>query len=88
MGIKELESLGINTGLYRIEVNGHVYASDRVYVDNCIKAGKSAMKGKNAIIAIEKDKVVMLMNEAHESKEEMNKAVAEYVKEGFKVYTA
>jgi len=71
-----------------LSVNKHTYECDRKYVDTCIKIGKEAMKGNNAIIAVEKGNVIMLINEQHKTVEDLNKAKQEYVDNGFKVYTA
>jgi len=71
-----------------IAVNNHTYIGDRYYVDKCIKIGKEAMKGKNAIIAIEKGIIVKLLNEQYKTKDELNKAKQDYIDKGFKVYTA
>lgn len=71
-----------------IAVNDHTYKADRAYADNCIKIGKKAMKGKNAIIGVEKENRILLLNETHPDKNELNKAVAEYESNGFKVYKA
>jgi len=73
---------------YILDTGTHRFYSDRIYIDNAIKIGKLSMKGKNVIIATEKDNVVMLLNETHESVEELNEAVAEYEENGFKVYHA
>jgi len=70
-----------------LSVNNHTYECDRKYVDTCIKIGKNAMKGKNAIIAVEKGNVIMLVNEQHNTIEALNKAKHEYINKGFKVYT-
>lgn len=72
---------------YIINANNHTYYSDRIYVDACIKTGKSAMKGKNAIIGVEKDNTVILLNETFKTVELRNTRVEEYINEGFKVYT-
>lgn len=73
---------------YRLEVNGHTYLSDRVYIDNAIRIGKESMKGKHAIIAVEKDRVVVLLSEPHKTGKELGKAKQEYIDKGFTVYTA
>lgn len=71
-----------------ISINDHTYAGDRIYVDNAISLGKEAMKGRNAIIAVEKGNVVLLVSEPHKSVKELNKSRKEYMDLGFKVYTA
>ena len=71
-----------------ISINNRTYAGDRIYIDNAIKIGKEAMKGKNAIIAVEKGNVVFLLSEPHKTITELNKAKKEYIDLGFKVYTA
>jgi hypothetical protein len=71
-----------------ISINNHTYAGDRIYVDNAIKAGKEAMRGRNAIVAVEKGNVVFLLSEPHKTIKELNKARKEYIDLGFKVYTA
>ena len=71
-----------------ISINNRTYTGDRIYIDNAIKIGKEAMKGKNAIIAVEKGNVVFLLSEPHKTVKELNKARKEYIDLGFKVYTA
>jgi hypothetical protein len=46
------------------------------------------MKGKHAIIGVEKDNVVILLSEPYRTETKMNVAMAKYIQEGFKVYTA
>jgi hypothetical protein len=72
--------------LYRLEVNGHTYGTDRVYIDNLIKAGKETQP-KNTIIAVEKDKTVILLSQTHKTAKQLGKSVKEYIDKGFKVYT-
>lgn len=74
--------------LYRLEVNGHTYLSGRAYIDNVIRIGKEAMKGKHAIIAVEKERVVMLLSEPHKTAKQLSIAEQEYIDKGFTVYTA
>ena len=71
-----------------ISINDHTYTGDRIYVDNAIKAGKEAMRGRNAIVAVEKGNAVFLLSEPHKTIKELNKARKEYMDLGFKVYTA
>jgi hypothetical protein len=73
---------------YIISVNDHTYAADLQHVENCIRIGKEAMKSKNAIIAVKKGNVMQLLSEVFKSKQELNKTIVEYVKQGFKVYTS
>ncbi|HWT74319.1 MAG TPA: hypothetical protein VN258_06330 [Mobilitalea sp.] len=73
---------------YIISVNNHTYSADLQHVESCIRIGKEAMKGKNAIIAVKKGNIVMLLSEIYKSKQELNKTMAEYVKQGFNVYIA
>lgn len=78
----------IPIGIYLININNHAYFGDRYYIDNAIKAGKEAMKGKHAIIAVEKDRVVMLLSETHKTGKQLGIAKQEYINKGFTVYTA
>jgi hypothetical protein len=71
-----------------ISVNNHTYSGERIYIDNCIKAGKEAMKGKNAIIAVEKGNIVQLLSIPHKNRAELQHDMAQYVMNGFKVYVA
>ena len=71
-----------------ISINNHTYTGDRIYIDNAIKIGKEAMKGRNAIIAVEKGNTVFLLSEPHKTVKELNKSRKEYMDLGFKVYTA
>jgi hypothetical protein len=72
---------------YIISVNDHTYAADIQHVNACIAIGKETMKGKLAIIAVKKGNIVQLLSEVYKSKQALNQAMVEYVKQGFKVYT-
>ena len=70
-------------------VNEKAYRADRVYADTCIEMGREKYKGKYAIIALEKDNMVMLRKDEYGSKEDMQTAIDVYRKDGCKVtYTA
>lgn len=71
-----------------ISINDHTYAGDRIYVDNAISLGKEAMRGRNAIVAVEKGNTVFLVSEPHKTVKELNKSRKEYMDLGFKVYIA
>lgn len=88
MRIETLNLLGIDTGLYKITVNGHAYETTRIYVDSCIDLAKESMKGKNAVVAVEKDRVIMTVNQPHKTAKQLSKTVTEYINMGYKVYKA
>lgn len=71
-----------------ISINDHTYTGDRLHVDNALSLGREAMKGKNAIIGVEKENVVILLSEPHNNPKQLAKSVTEYKSKGFKVYTA
>lgn len=71
-----------------ISVSDHTYVGDRKYVTNAIKTGRESMKGKFAVIGLEKKNVVILVSEPHRDQDELDKAILEYEKQGFKVYTS
>ncbi|MFA5715108.1 MAG: hypothetical protein WC998_05185 [Candidatus Paceibacterota bacterium] len=73
---------------YIINVKDNTYFGDRVYVDTLINIGKESMIGKHAIIAVEKDKTVMLLSQTHKTAKQLGKSMTEYISNGFKVYTA
>jgi len=73
---------------YILDSGTHQFATDKTYINKVLSIGKSAMKGKFAIIGVEKSKVVQFLNEPHGNKVELDKAVAEYVELGFRVYTS
>jgi len=72
--------------MYLLEVLGHVYGTDRVYIDNLIKAGKETQP-KNTIIAVEKDRTVIMLSQPHKTAKQLGISVKEYIDKGFKVYT-
>ena len=51
----------------------------------CVKTAKDAMKGHNAIVAVERQQVVQMKNEVFQSKSELMKKAKEYINSGFKV---
>jgi hypothetical protein len=69
-----------------LNINDHTYAGDRIYVDSCLNVGRDDMKGKHAIIGVEKGNVVILLSEPYRTETKMNVAMAKYIQEGFKVY--
>ncbi len=72
---------------WTLDTGNHRFATDKININRALSIGKKAMKGKNAIIGAEKGNVVMLLNETHDSVEGLNKSVAEYEGNGFKVHT-
>ena len=69
-----------------LDTGNHRFATDKININRVLSIGKTAMKGKNAIIGAEKGNVVILLNETHDSVEGLNKSIAEYEGNGFKVY--
>jgi hypothetical protein len=73
---------------YILNTGTHTYLCDRAWIDETIKIGKESTKGKHAIIAVEKDKTIILLSQPHKTPKQLGKSMAEYVSRGFKVYTA
>lgn len=51
-----------------------------------IQQVQESVKVKNMLIAVERDKTIVLTRECFETKEELLKEIAEYNKRGFKCY--
>ena len=65
-------------------LNGNVYEMTRKQIDGTLAVVKKNFS--NGIYAVEKDGIVEMKNQPYKYTKNLNKAVAEYVKRGFKVY--
>lgn len=65
-------------------LNGNVYEMTRKQIDGTLAVVKKNFP--KGIYAVEKDGIVEMKNQPYKYTKNLNKAVAEYVKRGFKVY--
>lgn len=65
-------------------LNGNVYEMTRKQIDGTLAVVKKNFS--KGIYAVEKDGIVEMKNQPYKYTKNLNKAVAEYVKRGFKVY--
>lgn len=68
----------------KVLLNNSVYEMGRKQFDGVLKVAKKAVK--HGIYAVEKDGMAQMKKETHSNKAELEKAVAEYEANGFKVY--
>lgn len=71
-----------------IHINGNIYSGDRKYADSILKIAKDKFKKErsNAIYGIEKGDTLEMKRDTFLSAKLMNESIAEYRKNGFKVY--
>lgn len=65
-------------------LNGNVYEMARKQIEGTLAVVKKNFS--KGIYAVEKDGIVEMKNQPYKYTKNLNKAVAEYVKRGFKVY--
>lgn len=72
-----------------IIVNGHSYKGDEQYAKNCLNLAKEKFKKEkaNAIYAVEKDNIIEMKKETFNAPSTLGKAILNYTKQGFKVYS-
>lgn len=68
----------------RVLLNDHLYEMSRKQFDGVLNVAKKAVK--RGIYAVENDGIVQMKKETYTNKAELEKAVAEYEENGFKVY--
>ena len=68
----------------KIIVNDHVYDMPKEQADGVLKIAKANLSC--GIFAIKKDDIIELKNDVIENKDELMKTVADYARNGFKVY--
>ena len=68
----------------RVLLNDHIYDMSRKQFDGVLKVAKKAVK--HGIYAVENDCMAEMKKETYSNKAELEKAVAEYKTNGFKVY--
>lgn len=68
----------------RVLLNDHIYDMDRKLLNGVLKVAKKAVK--HGIYAVEKDGMAEMKKETYSNKAELEKAVAKYKENGFKVY--
>lgn len=68
----------------KVLLNNSVYEMSRKQFDGVLKVAKKAVR--HGIYAAEKDGAAEMKKETHSNKAELEKAVAEYEENGFKVY--
>lgn len=73
---------------YIINIGDNSYEATRGYVNQCIKIAKDAMKktSKMAIVALEKDNVIIMSKETFINRDEFNKSINDYINKGFTVH--
>jgi len=70
-------------------VNGSSYECSKKVVDVCITTAKESFreKGKIAIVALERSRIVQMVAEEFDSEEEMKRQAFIYRENGFKVHS-
>ena len=68
----------------RVLLSDHIYDMDRKQLDGVLKVAKKAVK--RGIYAVEKDGMAEMKKETYSNKAGLEKSVAEYKENGFKVY--
>ncbi len=68
----------------KVILNDSIYEMDKKQFRSVLDIAKKSVK--MGIYAVEKDGIAEMKNEKFESKEDLKKSVAEYEKNGFKVY--
>lgn len=68
----------------RVLLNDHLYDMSRKQLDGVLKVAKKAVK--RGIYAVEKGGMAQMKKETYSNKAELEKAVAKYEENGFKVY--
>lgn len=73
---------------YTITVNEHSYVGSKKLVKTLISMAKEKYKkeNKNAIVALEKGKIIEMRNDVFESRKEMLKQIQEYNLKGLLVH--
>lgn len=68
----------------RVILNNSVYEMNRKHFRGVLNIAKKSVK--MGICAVEKNGIAEMKNETFDRKEDLKKSVAEYAKNGFKVY--
>ena len=68
----------------KVIVNDHVYVMSKEQADGVLKIAKANLS--RGIYAIKKDDIIELKNDVIKDKNDLMKTVADYARNGFKVY--
>ena len=71
-----------------LSIKGNVYQVSEAYANNCLKLARESFSKKDkAIYAIEKNNVLMMLNEVFSSSLDLTNAISGFTSQGFKVYS-
>lgn len=70
----------------KVVIGNKVWLMPRKQAHGLIQQVQESVKVKNMLIAVERDKTIVLTRECFETKEELLKEIAGYNKRGFKCY--